>query len=67
VLPHDVCLDILKKDTAAGQYDADLVKAFCEIPSLGLASASVLPAAVAAAPLRLSHAVQASRQPLSVA
>lgn len=32
VLPHDMCLRLLQKDADRGDLDADLVKAFCELP-----------------------------------
>jgi putative two-component system response regulator len=32
VLPHNVCLEILQKNAAGGEFDAALVKAFSELP-----------------------------------
>jgi putative two-component system response regulator len=32
ILPHATCLDILQQDAARGDLDAELVKAFCQLP-----------------------------------
>lgn len=60
VLPHDVCLGIIKKEAAAGQLDAELVKAFCTIAPERVAvtaAAKAVPAAALIHPERLSAGV----------
>jgi putative two-component system response regulator len=66
VLPHQVCIDILNKDTAAGQFDAELMKAFCELPSWSLSDLPQLPAALATPSLDHSVGIPVGAQPLSV-
>jgi len=52
VLPHDVCLGIIKKEAAACQLDAELVKAFCQIAPDRVAVSAVLHTTPAPATLR---------------
>jgi putative two-component system response regulator len=62
VLPHEVCMGILKKDAAAGQFDAELVNAFSQLPSWHLAAHQTVPAPPAGELLEHSAALSLPRE-----
>jgi putative two-component system response regulator len=51
VLPHEVCLDIMRKDAASGGLDPELVQAFAKLRPLGSARTTTVAAVLPATPI----------------